>query len=147
MERDISIREAVVDDYLVLARLTLQLGYKEELGKIKDRLNDLLTNYDDHVILVAEIDNQIVGWVHGYLYRLFYAEAMCEIGGLVVDKNYRRKGIGRKLMESIEDWATEKGCNKVSLRSGSSRKKAHKFYKDIGFDLVKTQCRFIKEIR
>ena len=40
--------------------------------EIKDRLNDLLTNHDDHMIFVAEIDNQIVAWVHGYLYRLFY---------------------------------------------------------------------------
>lgn len=72
---------------------------------------------------------------------------MCEIGGLVVDDNYRRMGIGKRLMESIENWAAEKECDKVSLRSGSSRKEAHQFYKDIGFDLIKTQYRFIKEIR
>jgi len=60
---------------------------------------------------------------------------MCEIGGLVVEANYKRMEIGSRLMESIENWATEKGCNKVSLRSGSNRKKAHQFYEDIGFDL------------
>ncbi len=146
MEKDIRIREAVIDEYSALTRLTLQLGYTEESGKIKDRLNDLLTNHDDHMIFVAEIDNQIVAWLHGYLYRLFYAETMCEIGGLVVEEDYRRKGIATKLMESIENCAAEKGCNKVSLRSGSSRKKAHQFYKNIGFDLVKTQYRIIKEI-
>ncbi len=147
MEREISIRKAVLDDYSDLARLTLQLGYQEEPAKVKDRLNDLLTNHDDHVIFVAEVDNQIVGWVHGFFYLLFYAETMCEIGGLVVDENYRRKGIAKKLMKSIEDWAVEKGCNKVSLRSGSDRKNAHQFYKDIGFDFIKTQYRFIKDIR
>lgn len=146
MKKEIIIREAVVDDYSDLARLTLQLGYKEESEMIKERLNDLLTNHDDHVILVAEIDQKVVGWVHGYLYRLFYAETMCEIGGMVVDENYRRKGIATKLMESIEDWSVEKECYKVSLRSGSSREKAHQFYKDIGFDFIKTQYRFIKDL-
>lgn len=34
MERDISVREAVVDDCSALSRLTLQLGYEEEPSKI-----------------------------------------------------------------------------------------------------------------
>ncbi len=71
----------------------------------------------------------MVIWVHGYLYRLFYAEVMCEIGGLVFEKDYRKMGIGRGLIESVENWAREKECSKVSLRSSSSRKKAHQFYK------------------
>ena len=52
MEREISIREAIADYYSALTRLTIQLGYQEEPAKIKERLNDLLTNHDDHVILV-----------------------------------------------------------------------------------------------
>jgi len=48
--------------------------------------------------------------------------------------DYRRMGIGRKLFDVIINYAKERGCYKVTLSSGNTRKEAHDFYTSLGFD-------------
>jgi len=144
MTNPIEIRKAHPEDAFALADLALQLGYKEEAGKVRDRLLLLLSK--GHVVFVAEAGAKIVGWVHGYLFSLLYQEPMGEIAALVVEKDYRKRGIGRLLVRAFEQWAKEKGCNGVFLRSNIKRVEAHKFYQAIGYDLVKTQHIFRKEL-
>src|SRR5690606_24723083 len=100
----------------------------------------------DHVVFVAESADQIVGWIHGYLFHLLYQETMGEIASLVVDQSYRKKGIGRRLVEAFEQWAKEQGCGGVFLRTNVKREEAHEFYRTIGYDLIKTQHIFEKEL-
>lgn len=145
MANQIGIRKAQPEDASALADLALQLGHKEEAGKVKDRL--LLLLRKEHMVLVAEVETKIVGWVHGYLFPLLYQEPMGEIAALVVEKDYRRMGIGRLLVAAFEQWVKEKGYNRVFLRSNIKREEAHKFYRAIGYDLIKTQHIFYKEFK
>src|SRR5262249_2545343 len=66
------------------------------------------------------------------------------IGGLVVDRNHRRAGIGRTLMRSAETWAKAQGGSVVRLSSSSTRSEAHKFYESLGYTNVQTQFAFVK---
>lgn len=68
------------------------------------------------------------------------------IGGLVVDRNHRRLGIGRALMERAEVWAAERGCSMVRLTSSATRTAAHQFYEGLGYTTIKTQYSFIKPL-
>ena len=61
------------------------------------------------------------------------------INELVVDKFYRNKGIGKKLLQEIIKIAREKSCARVELDSAFRRKKAHKFYELQGFE----KCNFL----
>ena len=56
------------------------------------------------------------------------------IENVIVDENYRKKGIGKKLIEMAIEYAKESNCYKVTLQSGITRKNAHKFYEKIGFN-------------
>ena len=56
------------------------------------------------------------------------------IENVVTDKEYRRKGIGKKIMENAVKYAREQNCYKVSLQSGNKRIDAHGFYESLGFD-------------
>jgi len=56
------------------------------------------------------------------------------IENVIVDKNYRKKGIGRKIMEMAIEYAKENNCYKAVLQSGAKRTEAHKFYEKIGFN-------------
>jgi len=56
------------------------------------------------------------------------------IENVITDVNYRRKGVGKKLMQKAIEIAQENNCCKIFLESGISRVEAHKFYKSIGFD-------------
>ncbi len=56
------------------------------------------------------------------------------VENVVTDKEYRGRGLGRKVMEMAIEFARENNCYKVILQSASFRKEAHQFYKNLGFD-------------
>jgi GNAT superfamily N-acetyltransferase len=56
------------------------------------------------------------------------------IENVVTDEDYRRIGIGKKLMEMAIEYAKENNCYKVILQSGIKRTEAHRFYEKLGFD-------------
>jgi ribosomal protein S18 acetylase RimI-like enzyme len=50
-----------------------------------------------------------------------------------VDPAYRKKGLGRKMMEAIEKMLLERGCPKLNLQVLVDNTKAMKFYERIGY--------------
>ena len=56
------------------------------------------------------------------------------IENVITDVKYRRKGIGKTVMENAIKYAKEQNCYKVLLQSGKKRTDAHPFYESIGFD-------------
>ena len=56
------------------------------------------------------------------------------IENVIIDKSYRRKGVGKNLMEMAINYAKENNCYRVVLQSGLKRIEAHKFYENIGFN-------------
>ena len=56
------------------------------------------------------------------------------IENVITDAQYRRKGIGKKLISMAVDYGKENNCYKIVLLSNTKRKEAHLFYKDCGFD-------------
>jgi GNAT superfamily N-acetyltransferase len=109
-----------------IARLTTQLGYEIAQSTAAARLSRILSRQDQQ-FAVADLDGRPVGWVHAAISEYIEAEAFVVIGGLVVDKNHRRNGIGRRLMEEVEEWARKRGCSVVRLWSSSARTDAHRF--------------------
>lgn len=139
-----TIRLASAGDAGRIAVLCQQLGYPASRKQVQRRLHQIQQD-EGHAVYVAEqSDGHIVGWVHVHLRQLVVANLQAEIGGLVVDESYRRHGIGRLLMERAEQWAREKGCRAVHLRSNIVRKGAHVFYERLGYSNVKTSRVFHK---
>jgi len=139
----VSIRAARESDAADIARLTEQLGYTATPSEIGARLSTILARPDDQ-FFVAEHSGQAVGWLHATICRYVEADPFVVIGGLVVDSNHRRQGIGRMLMERAEQWAGERGCSIVRLSSSAGRAGAHRFYEKIGYRNIKTQYAFAK---
>jgi len=53
---------------------------------------------------------------------------------LVVSKDMRNSGIGKKLIQHCMILAKKKDCYRIRLESGNQRKESHKFYKNLGFE-------------
>jgi GNAT superfamily N-acetyltransferase len=129
-----------------IAALCQQLGYPASQEEVRRRLNPIQQD-EQHAVYVAALpDGRVVGWVHVYVCQLLVADPQAEIGGLVVDEDYRRSGVGRLLMQQAEQWAREKGCWAVYLRSNVVRKDAHAFYEGIGYSSAKTSMAFRKAL-
>jgi GNAT superfamily N-acetyltransferase len=138
------IRNAQVTDINEISRLCSQLGYKVNPEEIAFRLERLIQN-EENAIFVFESQGSLSGWVHVFGKHLIELE-YAEIGGLVVDNNFRRQGIGEELMRKSEEWAKENGYNSIRLRSGGQRKEAHKFYEKIGYKNINWQQLFMIEL-
>lgn len=140
----ITTRTATLHDAPRLAPLSGQLGYPSTPGQVAARLAAILDD-PEHVIFVAENNlGEISGWADIFVMRTIGADPRAEIAGLVVDESRRSHGIGRLLMARAEEWAREKGCAAVTLRSNVIRERAHTFYERLGYQLIKTQKSFRK---
>lgn len=141
----VCVREAKLMDAAAICRISSNdLGYACEELYVKERLEKLDATRE--AVFVAELDGAIAGYVHAEVYSLLYWKPMVNILGLAVSSNYRRQGIGKALMQQVEEWARERGIKEIRLNSGGTRKEAHEFYRAIGFDDEKVQIRFLKEV-
>jgi len=132
------IREATIDDSDRINRVSAHLGYASSSSEeARDRLVTIMASAADRV-WVYEEDNEIKGWLHLFVSVHLASPRFAEIGGLVVDKTCRRRGIGRKLVERAMQWAKSSNLP-LRVRCNASREAANRFYETIGFACIKTQ--------
>ena len=145
MSNPVPIRIAQASDAPGIAALTTQLGYEVAASTVAERLARMLAKGDQQ-FLVAESDGDLVGWVHVVISEFVESGSFAVIGGLVVDRGYRKKGIGRLLVAQAEAWARSQGCSIVRLWSSTERTESHRFYEQLGYANIKTQFSFVKAI-
>ena len=132
---DFSIREAEISDATSIWKLNCdEMGYQYPLSDTVLNIGKLLSSETDK-IYVAVSNNTIVGYVHANDYDLTYAPHMKNIMGIAVSHDYKRKGIGRALLQQVEYWARE---------TGATRTDAHAFYRHCGFEGNKEQINLKK---
>jgi len=140
----VAIRKATVDDASAIAQLSGQLGYPVEANVMRDRLERFLPE-PKHVVFVAE-SSELLGWIHGAEHELLEVARHCEIWGLVVADGQRGKGIGRRLVGAVEQWARDRGLSEISVRSNVIRPESHPFYERLGYVRYKTQHAYRKRL-
>ena len=148
MDTDVyQIRNATIDDAADMSELSSQLGYPSSTDETKERLESIL-NSEDHIIIVAHIyGNKVIAWIHAYKRQSVESGHFAEIGGLIVSKTYREKGIGTHLMKSIEKWTMQKKLPKLRVRTQIHRDDAEQFYLNMGFKVTKKQSVFDKTMQ
>ncbi|HXN99889.1 MAG TPA: GNAT family N-acetyltransferase [Candidatus Acidoferrales bacterium] len=140
------IREARPQDYARIAELAGQLTYPSSAEQIAERL-DGMRRSEENAVFVAQIaSGEIAGWVAVFVYRVVEADARAEISGFVVDERHRSQRVGMHLLARVERWAREKGCRAIGLRSNVIRDRAHAFYERHGYQHIKTQKSFRKDL-
>lgn len=141
----ISVRAARTGDAARLSELAGQLGYPSTPEQTVERLRGILPD-PQHAVFVAEQGGEVTGWLHVFILRTLESGERAEIGGLVVDESRRSQGAGRLLLGRAEQWAKEKGCAAIGLRSNVIRERAHRFYESLGYRHSKTQKAFRKPL-
>ena len=141
---EVLIRNIKISDSERIQILSKQLGYDYPVERISTRIETVLKS--SNKVFVAEVDDMAVGYIHLEKYNVLYADPSINVLGLVVDENYRRRGIAGALIRVAERWAAENGACCMRVASNVIRSGAHVFYAKMGYECTKTQKRFIKEL-
>lgn len=140
----VTVRRAKEDDAARIAELCGQLGYPASTREIRERLRRLHP-WSRHAVLVAvSCQRNVIGWLHVSLTPLLEVKLRAEVNGLVVDEHARSCGAGARLLQAAEDWARQRNCRGMSVRSNVIRDRAHSFYLRNGYEYYKTQKAFRK---
>jgi len=127
------IRKAKVEDYKQISLLLTQLDYSDTEPFIKEKIEILLTEPNEE-LLVFEEDKNIIALISvHFIPQLAVKGDFARISYFAVDKNIRSKGIGRKLEEYCNDLALKRKCDRVEVHCHSKRTDAHRFYIRQGF--------------
>jgi GNAT superfamily N-acetyltransferase len=138
----IAIQKAEAHHAPQIARLLGQLGYPNRPGEVREKISALSASEADR-IWIAQFGGKPVGLLAFHLTPLLHAPGnLGRITALVVDEQFRGKGVGRRLVETAERWGWKRNCTRIELTSGVERTQAHQFYQDLGYAVESK--RFIK---
>lgn len=143
-KEDIFIRRVKLEDALTILHIQTEvvsegdflITVPEEFNKTLEQqrgwIETILQN-DKETMLVAEVSNEIVGWIvftSPNRIRLSHTGSI----GMMIKKDYRSMGIGKLLMEGMLNWAVQNPfIEKVSLGVFSTNERAIALYKSMGF--------------
>lgn len=123
----------------------------EDLDSVYSLLNELYDSKIDYDIfskkyieclkdanvygIVIKIDDKVVGvLISRIIDKLVRNNRTLFIDDLIIDKGYRRKGYGKKLLSQAIDFAKNNDCRAVELTSHIENIGAHKLYQEAGFE-------------
>jgi GNAT superfamily N-acetyltransferase len=133
-------------DVDAVARLTTQLGYPVAADVLARRFADVSTRADHEVLVATDAADRPIGWIHVSRVATLATSDMASIDGLVVDEAHRSEGVGGALVSAAEEWARERGATTITVRSRSTRRRAHRFYERIGYAEIKLSHVFTKSL-
>ena len=140
---EINVRRIRITDYNDIYLLNQELGYLYAIEKVQERIKYIIDNTKD-IILVAQQNDEVIGYIHGSPYELLYSDSLINILGFVVKEKFRHIGTGNVLIGKLECFAKENGYSGIRLVSGFDRLNAHRFYEKHGYINRKNQKNFIK---
>ncbi|MGD8192011.1 GNAT family N-acetyltransferase [Brevibacillus ginsengisoli] len=125
------IRTFRLGDYAAITRIWQETGLEHTEMESLDALARQLA-WDSELVMVAELDGEVVGVVVGtidgtraYFYRL------------AVDPTKQGIGIGRKLVEALENRFRQRGVHNVLIMVNQDNERVLPFYHSLGYKLQK----------
>ncbi len=99
--------------------------------RIAERIHDTHTH-----TLVADDHGRIVGFVMGLIMDMVPEIFEQEIGGFLADifveEDYRRTGIGRRLVDALTDWFRSRGVQHIEWYVAAHNQDGRAFWESVG---------------
>ena len=121
------------------------LGYSFNLEDTASQLAKL--SQDSHHYLLGFEDSSshdLLGYVHAEVYESLYSKPGFNILALAVLPQMQGQGIGKTLLQGLEQEAKDQEYQFIRLNSADHRLGAHAFYEKVGYTCDKVQKRFIR---
>jgi ribosomal protein S18 acetylase RimI-like enzyme len=101
----------------------------------------LMLENERSCVLVAEVEGQVIGMCTGQV-MVSTAEGGLSllVEDVVVDEQWRGRGVGRLLMEAISDWARANKVSRLQLLADRNNIPALGFYRSLGWHATELIC-------
>ncbi len=133
------VREATAKDVEAIHALAGELAgvvgdSTPALEAVRTRLSELLEEPRARVLVAEDEDGAVVGMASLWIKPdLAHGDTVVEVPTLVVAEGARREGVGKLLMEEIQELAAENDANLIELVATPGNVPARDFYKSLGF--------------
>lgn len=132
---DIVIREIERKDYQSTATIWRDvLGYPSITEESLAETYQKMKNDSRYRTFVADVNGDVVGLVTTVeAIAIDYPNGYIKVNGLAVLPEYQHCGIGKMLMQRVEQQADMHHISMIGLASGFGRTDAHAFYEHLGY--------------
>lgn len=91
---------------------------------------------DDYHLFGGFVEDELVGVAGVLVKQVLHHTRHAWLYDLVVDEPQRENGYGTALVERVERWADERGCEYVALASPATKEKegVHHYYENRGYE-------------
>ena len=141
----VNIRQADIadiEDLIVLLKVlfSIEEDFVFDEQKQRDGLQ-LILNNKNACVLVAELEGQVIGMCSGQL-TISTAEGgpALLVEDVVVQQEYRYRGIARQLMDAVAKWGESKGASRLQLLADKHNEQGFDFYEKIGWQKTQLIC-------
>lgn len=97
---------------------------------------ETIANAKNGLVFAAEVEGQTIGMIEGSQ----VSASDLEIKSLFVSRPYRKKGIGRQLVEALTQVGKASGAKRLIVTTQATDGQAVKFYLAQGFELIGLNC-------
>lgn len=134
-----SIEEAKECDKLLTLLIQDEKKYNENTKDdyIVDNWYSSFIDKDDSQLFIAVNDNEIVGYIYVKIITTSDSSDIsteASISGIYVKENFRKQGIGTKLINEARKWCINKGVTYLKLNVLEGNSTALNLYKKLGFN-------------
>lgn len=137
--KDLETKNMMMDAFPLIHQMYKKMDYKGFEGALDEMI--LNNNYK----MVAGFHDEKMIAISGYwIARMLYCGRYLQASNLVVDENFRGNGVGKKILNYLENKARKLGCDKIVLDSYSENKKSHSLY--FGEDFYIRGFHFMKDL-
>jgi aminoglycoside 6'-N-acetyltransferase I len=147
---DVTIKPVTEDDFHDWLSMALELWPDYEPEELRAILEGLIPDNKQEPFICRLADGSPAGFLD-LSTRTDYVEGtetspVGYVEGIFVKEELRGTGIGRKLVEFAERWASDKGYTQLASDAELDNTDSHEFHKSVGFDEAGRIVAFVKNL-
>ncbi|NHC34484.1 aminoglycoside 6'-N-acetyltransferase [Scytonema millei] len=138
------------DDFNEWLDLALKLWSDESIEEMQRSLTIILHSPHEAGFLVKDDNDKAIGFMNLSL-RYDYVPGATQspvayVEGIYVEDEYRKQGVGTKLIQYAQQWAIECGCVELASDALLENTASYDFHIKVGFQEVERVVTFIKQV-
>lgn len=143
-----SYNDAIKANDLLTKLIVDEKQYDENINEkcVVKSLYENFFNEDDVALYVANLNDNIIGYIYGYVQNNGDAKKniVTVLDALYVLEDFRKKGVGAKLVDSFIKWSLDKNAKYIELKVCDQNKDAIELYSK--FNFIQKKIIMVKEI-